>query len=92
MLYTVNYLLFPHSLHGLRDQRLMAILRETHQLPRTQLLELTLQLGKGELDRVPFGTVAHVVHPPETMSSIGIISVIERCESHFVVYYRRSRV
>ena len=65
MLYTVNYLLFPHSLHGLRDQRLVAILREARQLSRTQLLELTLQLGKGELDRVPFGTVAHIVHPPE---------------------------
>ena len=65
MLNAVNNVLFPHCLDGPLDQHFVAILYKAGKLPSTQLLELTLHNGEGELDRVPLWRIRYVVTPSE---------------------------
>ena len=61
----VHHVLLVHGLPSSRDQGLVAILDEPHELLGPQLLELALQLGEHQLDGVELRAVRHVEDVPE---------------------------
>ena len=59
-----NVLLF-HALHSLGDHRLVAVLDEAHQLPRSQGLEVLLHLAEHVFDRIVLRAVGQIIDPLE---------------------------
>ena len=84
MSYAVNNILFPHCLYGQSNQHLVVLLPEADHLLGAQLFELALQLGKGQLDRVPLWAVAHVIAPSEAQLAHGLLRLVRGVDVQLV--------
>ena len=59
-----NVLLF-HALHSLGDNRLVAVLDEAHQLPRSEGLEVLFHLAEHVFDRIVLRAIGQIIDPLE---------------------------
>jgi len=65
MIYTVNYVLFSHRLHGLGDERPVIVLNVASELLGPQYAEDVLYFRERRLDRVEVWRIADVVDVSE---------------------------
>lgn len=62
MIHTINYILFPHTLHCLGDHCLVAILDDSSEFLCSQSSELLLHFAKDKLNGIVVRLIGHVVH------------------------------